>query len=158
MRTLHPLLATLTLWVVATDVLALGTNVCEQASDTASYNACSAAELQQAQSQMQETFDAAKIRWRGSAETVTALDRSQQTWETSYRADVAARFAEMDAALERGEHVGTAYTSAHNWYEARLIRARTEWLCNILRGPAYGEIERAPCAELVRQALATSKN
>jgi uncharacterized protein YecT (DUF1311 family) len=134
------------------------TDACEQASDTVSYNRCSAEQLQAAQSQMQMTFDATKAKSRDSDGALAALLASQEKWEASYRADIAARFADEDAALARGEHVGTAYTSAHNWYEARLVRARTEWLCELLSGPAYGESDPAPCGELVLRTQTIFKN
>lgn len=130
---------------------------CADAKTTLDYNACSGEELARAQADLKATFEAAQAKWRDSPETVTALGRSQAVWETSLAADVAARFAEADAARARGDGVGTAYVSAYNWYEAQLTRARAVQLCEFLRGAAYGERDTAPCDQLVKQVLNEQK-
>lgn len=126
---------------------------CADAKTTLDYNACSGEELARAQADLKATFEAAQAKWRDRPETVTALGHSQAVWATSLAADVAARFAEADAARARGDGVGTAYVSAYNWYEAQLTRARAVQLCEFLRGAAYGERDAAPCDQLVERAL-----
>ena len=130
---------------------------CADAKTTLDYNACSGEELARAQADLKATFEAAQAKWRDSPETVTALGHSQAVWATSLAADVAARFAEADAARARGDGVGTAYVSAYNWYEAQLTRARAVQLCEFLRGAAYGERDTAPCDQLVKQVLNEQK-
>ena len=115
------------------------TDFCANASSTVDYNACSMSELQQADADMQNAFGAVLEKWKDTPETVIALRDAQIQWESFQRAAVTARFAALDAAIERGEYVGSAYTAEHNWYEARLARTRTALLCDFLRGPAYGE-------------------
>lgn len=127
------------------------------ARTTMDYDICSAAEAEHAQAALRKTLAAALEKWRDSPETVSALERAQGAWKASFEADVAARFAELDAARARGEWVGTAYVSTHNWYEAQLTRARTAQLCEFVRGDAYGERDRAPCSELVKQVLNEQK-
>ncbi len=126
---------------------------CADAKTTLDYNACSGEELARAQADLKATFEAAQAKWRDSPETVTALGHSQAVWATSLAADVAARFAEVDAERARGERVGTAHVSAYNGHEAQLTRARTVQLCEFLRGAAYGERDAAPCDQLVERAL-----
>ena len=105
---------------------------------------------------LQAMLAAVLDKWKGSPETVSALQRAQSLWEESYNADVAARFAEIEAARARGEWVGTAYVSAYSWYEARLTRARTRQLCEFLRGAAYGERSHESCEALVLRAQANN--
>jgi uncharacterized protein YecT (DUF1311 family) len=126
---------------------------CASATNPLEYDQCSAAELAQAQADLEATSAAAMVKWRDSPETLDALRRAQLLWKASYDADITARFAEIDAAHGHG----TAYVSAHNWYEARLTRNRTEQLCEFLRGAAYGERSSEPCEQLVKRILATSQ-
>lgn len=130
---------------------------CADAKTTLDYNACSGEELAQAQAELSATFAAALAKWQDSQETADALRHAQKAWEVTFEADVAARFAEADAARARSDGVGTAYVSAYNWYEAQLTRARAVQLCEFLRGAAYGERDTAPCDQLVKQVLNEQK-
>ena len=132
--------------------------LCAHAGDTIEYNACSAEELAQARAALDSTFRATLAKWHDSPETVAALQRSQDAWRAAFEADVAARFAETDAARARGEWVGTAYQSAHNWYEAGRVQDRADHLCEFLRGAAYGERSSDSCDHLVHAALGDTAN
>jgi uncharacterized protein YecT (DUF1311 family) len=128
-------------------------SLCAHAEDTIEYNACSAKELAQAQAALDSTFRAVLAKWHDSPESVEALRRAQGAWQAAFEADVAARFAEADFASARGEWVGTAYQSAHNWYEAKLVQDRADHLCEFLRGGPYGERSNDSCDNLVHAAL-----
>ena len=71
---------------------------CADAKTTLDYNACSGEELAQAQAELSATFAAALAKWQDSQETADALRHAQKAWEVTFEADVAARFAEADAA------------------------------------------------------------
>lgn len=130
---------------------------CADAKTTVDYNACSGTALTLAQAELRTTFDAALAKWRDSPETVSALKRAQAAWKASFEADVAARFAEVDAERARGGWAGSAYPAAHAFYEAQLTRARTAQLCDFLRGAAYGERDTSPCDQLVGHVLDSQK-
>lgn len=144
-------------WAADDDGARITAAFCADASTAADYDRCSADELAHAQADLATTFDAVRAKWHHSPETLAALQRAQTAWTATLDADVSARFADVDAERERGGWVGTAYASAHNLYEARLTRERTGQLCEFLRGAAYGERRREPCAELAAQAHKTQK-
>jgi uncharacterized protein YecT (DUF1311 family) len=123
---------------------------CASADTQADMDRCSADVLHAADAELNATYQAVLKKWAAYPAMIEKLRQTQRSWLAYRDADLASRFANADA---EGPDRGSAYPAAHNLYSASLERERTARLCEYLRGDAYGERDRAPCADLVRQPL-----
>jgi uncharacterized protein YecT (DUF1311 family) len=123
---------------------------CANANTQMDIDRCSADALHAADSELNATYQAVLKKWAAYPAMIEKLRLTQRSWIAYRDADLASRFANADA---EGADRGSAYPAAFNFYSASLERERTARLCEYLRGDAYGERDRAPCTDLVRQPL-----
>ena len=128
---------------------------CAKANTQFDMNTCASAALNDADRQLNDTYQAALKKWAAFPDMIGKLRQSQRTWLAYRDTDLKARFAIEDA---EGPNRGTAYPSAYALYKAGLEFERAARLCGYLRGTAYGEQDSASCADLVKHPSVVPNN